>query len=109
MAYEGIADWIEFNARNISHVPNVPGIYELADITRRIVYINKAAKLSMALTDINANPTICLRSVRYFRVALNPNLLDGLKARLLAFRDSTSEAHPKCNSTRDFPFRTLSS
>jgi len=92
----GEESFINFDPKNISKVPHVAGVIELADIQRDVVYLDSSPDLNKRLFELLNSFDPCLQVVKFFRIAINPNVEEGLLKAFYQYKENNDNKIPRC-------------
>lgn len=90
-------DWIAFTAQHIAVIPPVPGVYELGDHRREVIFIGRSINLAKALLELQDPIDINLRETKFFRIALETDLFEGVRRLFQEYEDEHGGTLPRCN------------
>lgn len=92
----GEESFITFDAKNISKVPHVAGVIELADIGREVIYLDSSPDLNKRLFELLDSFDPCLDQVKFFRIEINPNVEEGLMKAFYLYKENHDNKIPRC-------------
>jgi len=93
----GEESFIPFDSKNISKVPKVAGVIELADLSREIIYIDSSPDINKRLFELVESYDPCLEATRFFRIEINPSVEEGLLKAFHRYKENHDNKTPRCN------------
>ncbi|MFH1597997.1 MAG: hypothetical protein ABIB97_02915 [Patescibacteria group bacterium] len=93
----GEESFIAFDKKNISKVPHVAGIIELANLEREVIYIDSSPDINKKLFELIDSYDPCLDNAKFYRIEINPGVDQGLLKAFQRYKEAHENHIPRCN------------
>jgi len=91
-------DFTAFTFQNVSQVPHLAGVFQLADKTRDVIYIAKAQDLKNDLLEIFDSSLPCFLDAKFYGLEINPEIDAGYRKLFRKHKADHRGRKPRCNS-----------